>query len=81
MQKSNEFFQCCSGLELALAGLTTIVNIDLRLPRPTAASAGMLLLHVAGECISLAQVRQQHHRLEITGTPRGRSIDEATTYT
>ena len=81
MQKSNEFFQFYSGRELALAGSTTIVNIDLRLPRPTTASAGMLVLHVASECISLAQVRQQHHRLEITGTPRGRSIDEATTYT
>lgn len=81
LQKSNEFFQFYSGRNTALAGSTTIVNIDLRLPRPTATSAGMLLLHVAGDCISLPQVKQQYPTLEITGTPRGRSLEEATTYT
>lgn len=81
LQKSNEFFQFYSGQNLALADSTTILNIDLRLPRPTAASAGMLLFHVAGDCISLSQVKQQYPRLEISGAPRGRSLEEATTYT
>lgn len=81
IQKSNEFFQFYSGQELALAGSISIVNIDLRLPRPTAARAGMLLLHVAGDCISLPQVKQRFPTLEITGVPRGRSLEEATTYT
>ena len=81
IHKSNEFFQFYSGQDIALADSATISNIDLRLPRPTATSAGMLLLHLGGECISLSDVKQLYPKLEITGTPRGRSLEEATTYT
>lgn len=80
-QKSNEYFQFFSGQELALAGNSRIVKIDLRLPRGTSNSKGMLAIHLGGECITMQQVSQQFADLAVTGMPRGGSLEEATTYT
>ncbi|MCR2746142.1 hypothetical protein [Limnobacter parvus] len=88
-QKSNEYVQFFSGQQLALAGNSSIVKIDLRLPRDTSNSnsnsnsnsKGMLALDVDGKCITVQQVSQQFSDLAITGVPRGGSLEEATTFT
>lgn len=80
-QKSNEYVQFFSGQQLALAGNSIIAKIDLRLPRDTSNSKGMLALDLEGECITVQQVSQQFSDLAVTGIPRGDSLEEATTFT
>lgn len=81
MQKSNEYFQFFAGQELALAGNSSIVKIDLRLPRDTNDRSGLLVLNLDGECISLQQVKRQFPDLALTDMPRGDSPEQATTFT
>lgn len=80
-QKSNTYFKFYSGQPVALAGHSTIVKIDLRLPQPTHNSTGMLALDIGGECITVDQVNKVFPNLTITGMPRGDSLLEATTFT
>jgi hypothetical protein len=41
----------------------------------------MLVLRLGGACINLPELKQQHDNLQITEIPRGRSLEESTTYT
>lgn len=80
LQKSNNFFKFYFGEPVQLAGNTQITHIDLRIPLQGAQSMGLFSVKLSGQCISLPQVKQVHPKLEITGAPRGRSPEEATTY-
>ena len=55
-------------------------DVELRIKR-SGAHAGILVLRLEGACIGLEQVRSNVGQLEITDTPRGRSLDEETSYT
>ena len=80
-QHSNAYFKFYYGQDIQLAGDTSVTKIDLRLPEEGAQSLGMLLLRLGGECIFMPQLKQQHENLRVTEIPRGRSLEEATTYT
>lgn len=81
IQHSNEHFRFFAGKPLALAGNSTIVGIDLRLPRSSTGKPGLLALNLGGECISLKNLQTVFSNLKVTGMPRGGSLEEATTYT
>jgi len=80
-QHSNEYFEFYKGQTIQLAGETTVTQIDLRLPRQAARSPGMLLMRLEGDCITMPQLKQQYENLQVTDIPRGKSMEEATTYT
>lgn len=80
-EQSNEYFQMYKGKSIQLAEGLVIATIDLRLPRAPTRNDGLLALNLEGECITLPQVKQQFPVLKITGTPRGRSLEDSTTYT
>jgi hypothetical protein len=67
------------GGEVELANAIRISKIDLRLSTEPK-DPGFLVLEVDGDCISLSNVRTHFSQLSITGAPRGRSMDEATTH-
>ena len=56
-----------------------VTKVDLRLGN-AANDAGFMVLELDGACITLEQVRNHYSNLEITGTPRGHSLDEATSH-
>lgn len=80
-EQSNEFFKFYTAEPMQLAGNVAIHKIHLRLPRSASNGKGALAIYLQGECITLPKVRQQFPVLEITGTPRGDSLEEATTFT
>ena len=73
-------FQFFEGSPVRLADGTELARIDLRIKREDA-SRGFLVLELKGRCVPLAEVRQHYAALDITDVPRGRSLDEATTFT
>lgn len=67
------------GGPVSLEGNVTITRTDLRLAlKPD--DPGLLLLEIAGDCITLDQLRPHYPDLRISGNPRGRSLDEHTIY-
>lgn len=78
-REQNEHIISFHGKDIQLADQVVISNIELRLneKRPT---PGFLVIDINGKCISLQQLQSHYGMLEITEAPRGRSLDEATTY-
>lgn len=56
-----------------------ISNVDLRVKR-TGEDPGFMVLEIEGACVTLKQVRSHYSTLTITGSPRGRSLDDATSH-
>lgn len=73
-------FQFFEGTPVRLADGTELARIDLRIKREDA-SQGFLVLELKGRCVPMAELRQHYPALEIAGVPRGRSLDESTTFT
>lgn len=67
------------GGDVPLAQASRIAKIDLRLGFE-AGDLGFMVLSLDGACISLDQVRRHFEDLQITEAPRGRSMDEETSY-
>lgn len=80
VEPSNEVFRFFEAASVQLADGVVISNVDLRIKR-AGAHPGFLVLSVGGTCVALDQIRRHYGGLEITQAPRGRSLDEATTYT
>ena len=74
---SNELFQFYKSNPVKLAEGVEIENVDLRVKR-SGGHPGLVVLSTDGACVSLGDVRARYGDLEITGTPRGRSLDEET---
>ena len=70
------FFQG-GGVELAQA--CKVARIDLRLGTEPK-DPGFLVLDIEGVCIRIEDLRERYNTLDLTETPRGRSLDESTTY-
>ncbi|MBI1907078.1 MAG: hypothetical protein HYS20_12725 [Rhodocyclales bacterium] len=67
------------GGPVSLEGNVTISRTDLRLAlRPD--DPGLLLLEIAGDCITLDQLHPHYPDLKVSGNPRGKSLDEHTIY-
>jgi len=73
-------FQPLEGGPVRLADGIVIENIDLRV-RPQESHPGFLAVDLIGTCISLDTVRAHYGTLAITDYPRGRSLDEVTSFT
>lgn len=65
---------------VSLADGIVLDKIDFRQSTEQAAP-GFLVLETRGTCIPLEQVKNHYQHLEITGIPRGHSLDEATSHT
>lgn len=76
----NDIFRFYESQPVHLEDGVVVSNIDLRIKR-SGPHPGFLVLAVDGACIRLELVRRHYDNLRITGTPRGRSLDEQTYYT
>ena len=77
--RRNAYTTFFEGGPVTLAAAQRIDKVDLRLGSD-AGDAGFLVLSIEGACLGLAQVRAHHGDLKVTGAPRGRSLEEATTH-
>ncbi|WP_240651252.1 MULTISPECIES: hypothetical protein [unclassified Variovorax] len=78
--EGGDVFRFFEGTPVRLGDGTELARIDLRIKRE-GPHPGFLVLELGGRCVPMAEVRQHYAKLEITGVPRGRSLDEATTHT
>lgn len=69
-----------TGDNVPLADDIFIQKVELR-QNSNRPGSGLVLLDVSGRCISVEQLKTKYKMLEITEFPRGRSLDETTTYT
>ena len=77
--QGNEYFWFYESDSIALAGGASF-KADLRIKRE-GVHPGFLVINLSGSCITLAEVRSHYEGLQITDHPRGRSLDEVTSYT
>ena len=56
-----------------------ISNVDLRL-KLTGKDPGFLVLDISGACVTIDQVRARYGDIELTGMPRGSSLEEEFNY-
>jgi hypothetical protein len=75
-----EVFRFFEGTPVRLADGTELSRIDLRIKRE-GAHPGFLVLDLQGRCVPMTEVRQHYAALDLTDVPRGRSLDESTSYT
>ncbi|MCC8397431.1 hypothetical protein LJ656_33245 [Paraburkholderia sp. MMS20-SJTR3] len=76
----NTAFQFYIAGPIRLSDDTTISRVDLRI-RHKAGHPGFLVLNLEGACVGLETVRAHYSDLKVTDRPRGRSLDEVTSYT
>lgn len=69
-----------TGHNVPLADDIFIQKIELR-QNPNHPRSGLVVIDVSGRCISVDQLKTNYEKLEITEFPRGKSLDETTTYT
>lgn len=70
----SNFFE---GAGLRLRDSQLVLNVDLRVRKDDPRFA-VLVLDIAGGCVRIADVRARYGTLEITGSPRGHSLEEST---
>ncbi len=76
----SDLFQFLEGGPVQLAEGVGIQEVDLRLKRE-GPHPGFLVLELEGRGISFDEVLRHYAELRLTGVPRGRSLDEHTSYT
>jgi hypothetical protein len=77
---SNDVFRFYKGGRTTLANGVVISNVDLRIKRQ-GPHPGFLVLELQGTCVGVEEVRKHYSGLEITDTPRGKSLDDVTSHT
>jgi len=78
-ETSNEYSDHFKGGPVHLAGGVEIVNVDLRINKAHPGQ-GLLVLTMGGKCIERSVVLERQHGMQITNVPRGRSLDEETSW-
>jgi hypothetical protein len=78
-EPSNPLFDFFEGAGLRLRGGLLVSNVDLRVKKDDP-RMGLLVLDLAGGCIRVDDVRARYGTLEITESPRGHSLEEATSF-
>jgi hypothetical protein len=76
----NTAFQFYIGGPVRLSGGVRISKVDLRI-RHKPGHPGFLMLNLEGACIDLSEVRAHYSELKVTERPRGKSLEEVTSYT
>ncbi|WKB55519.1 hypothetical protein [Eleftheria terrae] len=79
VDSENEYFVFLVGGPVALNGGVVIDLIDLRV-RKEQPHPGFLVLRLAGDCLPRSQVLERYPGMSIGDTPRGRSLDEETSF-
>jgi hypothetical protein len=80
LAQENDYVKFYEGGPVSLAGGLQADNIDLRLHKSRPADKGFLVLNLSGACLTLDAIKARYHDLEITGIPRGGSVNETTSY-
>ncbi|MCL2776435.1 MAG: hypothetical protein FWD73_00415 [Polyangiaceae bacterium] len=75
----NDLFRFYKSLPVKLSDGVIIPTIDLRIKR-VGKDPGFLVLDIDGTCITREQLEARYKHLKITGTPRGHSLNEETSY-
>lgn len=78
-KESNAYTDMYEGGPVYLKGEVEIESIDLRVSKDQANSR-LMVLNLAGSCVRKADVLGRNPDLAITDHPRGRSLDEKTSY-
>ncbi|AYM89876.1 hypothetical protein D9980_04365 [Serratia sp. 3ACOL1] len=82
VEDENDVFISYKNKNFMLDGKVNIENIGAKVFRKNNKNAPYLLtLQVSGICITLPEVKQHYSDLTITDVPRGRSLEEETSYT
>lgn len=76
---SNPLFDFFEGAGLHLRDGLRVSNVDLRVKKADP-RIGLLVLDLEGSCVRIADVRAHHGPLELSGAPRGHSLEEATSF-
>jgi hypothetical protein len=76
----NRFFNFYEAKDLALSQGVTIETLDLRI-RKEQPHPGFLVLSFGGACVARADVFGRYDNLKLSDAPRGRSLDENTSWT
>ncbi|CCH00888.1 hypothetical protein FAES_2879 [Fibrella aestuarina BUZ 2] len=77
-KSQNDFFTFFEGGPVKLANGVVIGKIDLRLRHDGQAHPGFLVLTLAGQCVTVPELRQHYNHLSLLDVPRGRSVNEVT---
>lgn len=77
--RSNALFYLYGGGPATLADGVVVTNVDLRIRRD-GGHPGFMVLELAGQCVTLAQVRNRYGKLRLSGVPRGHSIHDTTAH-
>lgn len=77
---SNDAFELWMGGHAKLQDGVEIGNVDLRVKK-VGPHPGFLVLGLAGNCVTLSEVRSHYPDMKMTESPRGRSLDDTTAYT
>ena len=81
VQAENDVFISYSNSGLMLDGKVNIENIEARVFRKNRENIPFLLsLQISGICITKAELKLHYSDLTLTDTPRGRSLEEETSY-
>jgi hypothetical protein len=75
----NDVFQFYESPSLGLKDGVAITNVDLRIKR-RGVHPGFMVLEIGGTCVTLKEARVHYSDLVITGSPSGRSLDDATSH-
>ena len=78
-EPSNDAFDFFQGSGVCLDDGIELTKISLRLSQANPAT-GILLFEIAGPCIRIDEVRAYYPLINVSETPRGRSLDEATVF-
>ena len=78
----NDYYTFWEGKSaLSLAGDAKITSVDLGLSNPDGEAHAMLTIKTAGACITRHETQAHFPSMQVTGAPRGRSLDDETTFT
>jgi hypothetical protein len=75
----NALFHFFKSNRIELNDGAVIANVDLRIGR-NGADPGLMVLEIEGACVTYGQVRRYYKDLQMSGVPRGGSLNEAVSH-
>lgn len=79
-EQSSEYYTFWDGESKMSVNAVRIKSAFLRLNNKLGGTNEMLLLNLEGKCIAKAEILQHYPNITLFEMPRGRSLDEVTTY-
>jgi hypothetical protein len=78
--QENEYIKFFEGGPVKLTNDVVIEKVDLRLHKTRPNDQGFIVLNITGACVKLEEIKEQFGMLEMTDSPRGRSLHDVTSY-